>query len=447
MTRLCPEATVYWKTVNKRGRKTRRIIEIMQKAFSYEYNYDLIIYLSGLNNELNDQVYERLNDNFSNVYTSKNLVNIDRMQKLIIVSIKDKKRLSDIIDFVEDNKKKLEKILIIDDESDYGAINTSKDKENLNIVYKNVYDELYNLCCPYGGILKVTATPFVNILTEKDFLLKDKNPFLFSLPTNDNYTGVKFFNSLDNNFWFTSIDEEITNKLSVEDREEDVLKAYFIWMYKSYLLFSDKNVKNFNKSDFLINISNTKNNHNKIADMIGRYCGLIFNKSIIKNKIKEVLNKEIQISMNDDDYEKIYDFYFNIFCLKLNVSKFNGNNQERCLKGNYNVIVGGNLLSRGKTFENLTCELITIKNKNQFNYDLLLQKCRWFGYRKERAKYMAVICNNEIKKQLQNVESIINLFHYNNLGYELNYSTILKALKEKADFFNNASYTTTGKIK
>lgn len=427
--------------------KTKQIIEIIQKAFDYKYNYDLIVYLSGKNKELNNQVCDRLSDNFSNVSNAKDLRNISKIQKLIIVSIKDKKRLNDIIDFIYSNKTKLNKILVIDDESDYGSINNSKDKDDLSIIYKNVYDEIYNLCYPHGGVLKVTATPFVNILTEKDFLLKDKNPFLFSMPTNNEYTGVKFFNSLKNDFWFTSIDEEITNKLSVENREEDILKAYFIWVYKSYLLYCNKNIKNYNRSDLLINISYTKNNHNKIADIIGRYCGLMIDNSIIKAIIKEILNKEIDTYISDEEYEKIFDFYFNIFCQYVNVSKFNGDKLGRELSERYNVIIGGNLLSRGKTFENLVCELITIKSDNQFNYDLLLQKCRWFGYRKERSRYMAVICNKEIKKQLENVETIINLFHHNNLGYELNYTTILKTLREKEDLFTNASYTTTGKIK
>lgn len=428
--------------------KTSRIISIMKKALYYEkYQYDLIIYLSGLNNELNQQVYERLYNDFNNIYNVKNLNKIEEIKKLVIVSIKDKNRLEYLVDFVESHKSKIKKILIIDDESDYGAINTNKDKENVNVVYKNVYDELYKLCYPYGGVLKVTATPFVNILTEKDFLLSNKEPFLFSMPTNDNYTGVKFFNKLDNEFWFTSVDEDTTNELNIEDRKQDILKAYFIWVYKSYLLFYDKNIKNFNKSDFLINISNAKNDHDKIADMIGLYCGVNIKEEIIKSELRAILDKEIKSKISEEEYEKIYDFYFNIMCVNSKVSKFNGNQLIRVFNVNYNIIIGGFLLSRGKTFENLICELITIKNKNKFNYDILLQKCRWFGYRGNRSKYMAVVCNREIKKQLDNVEKIINLFHDNNLGYELNYRIILKTLKEKADLFINALYTTSRKIK
>lgn len=427
--------------------KTARIVSIMQKAlYDERYQYDLIIYLSGLNNELNDQVYERLSYNFNNVHDVKDLNKIEKINKLVIVSTKIRKRLEDIVEFIEGYKSKIKKILIIDDESDYGDINNNRDKENVSVVYKIVHDHLYNLCYPYGGVLKVTATPFVNILTEKDFLLEDKDPFLFSMPTNDNYTGVKFFNELDNNFWFTSIDEDTTNELEVEYRKQDILKAYFIWVYKSYLLFNDKSVKNFDKSSLLINISRDTTDHKKIADIIGLYSGINIEKEVIKYELRDTLNKEIKSPISEEEYEKIYDFYFNTMCVQSKILEFNGNTSDREFRANYNVIVGGYLLSRGKTFENLICELITIKNKNQFNYDLLLQKCRWFGYRGDRSKYMAVVCNREIKKQLDNVETIINLFHDNNLGYELDYRIILKTLKEKEDLFSKASYTTPRKI-
>lgn len=60
---------------------------------------------------------------------------------------------------------------------------------------------------------------------------------------------------------------------------------------------------------------------------------------------------------------------------------------------------------------------------------------------------MALMCNEEIKKQLYVAQKIIDIFHKDNLGYELNYEMVLKKLKNlENQFLNNVNLTTTRKI-
>lgn len=432
--------------------KTNFVINLIHEAlYGNNYQYDAIIYFTGMNNELNNQTLERLlsgkEKEFSNVVTTSELDTIRNINKLVIVSIKQITNSDNIKKFISSYSDSIKKILIIDDESDYGAINTKSKEETLNNeaspVYKEIYDSMYKLCVNSGGFLKLTATPFVNILTEKDYY-KEKDPYLFSIPTKEDYTGVKFFNDNKNKFWYTIIKDTQYEPYDIENCKIDVIKSFFIWIYKSYLLYQDKNVKNYNKSDLLINVSFKKKEHETLEKILSPYVWL--NKKF-KLEMQKFLNDELGENLNENMIDDIYNFYSQIVIKdEIRLYKFNSEEKDRSIK-NYNIIIGGHLLSRGKSFDNLLCELIVIKEKSQLNYDSLLQKCRWFGYRKSRDKYMAVICNEKIKNKLKKVEIIVNMFHDKNLGYELNYKEILKTLRKWDKLFEDDNYTISGKIK
>lgn len=434
--------------------KTKFVIDLIYKAlYNEKFNFDAIVYFSGLNNELNNQALERFkNENlFGNVVSSKDLEGLNNTKKIVIVSIKQKDNLRLITNFLANNSSEIEKILIVDDESDYGAINSKSREDSYNNrcspIYKEIYNDMYRMCGNSGGFLKLTATPFVDILTEKD-IYKTNEPYLFSIPTNDDYTGVKFFNNLNENFWYPIIKDNNYEPYNIESAKKDVINAFFLWVYKSYLLYQDKAVPNFNKSDLLINVFNKVKYHKIICDILANYVYMKIN--TFKQEMKIALNEEMKFNLNDEIVNKIYNFYFdNIKANNIELVEFNRNkNSNKSLDKNYNVIVGGNLLSRGKSFENLLCELIVIKEKSQLTYDTLLQKCRWFGYRKPRAKYMALICNERIKNKLKEIELIINMFHDGNYGHRLNYHEILNTLrKHSVMIFDNEYYSNKGKIK
>lgn len=420
--------------------KTRRVISLINKAIR-TFKYDLVLYFSGITNDLNNQSYDRLSFEIGNVITTKEIHNTKILSGMVIVSLKQIDNLKEIEDFILSNQSKFKKILIIDDESDYGSINNKKTGEEPSVIYEIIYKNIYNLCKESGGVLKLTATPFVNILSKKE-LYKTSNPYVFSLPTNDNYTGVTFFNKLINNFWFKIDDKNIDSVNKITEYKNDIIDSFFIWIYKNYLLYIDDSISN-KKSELLINLSVSNDDHNKIEKIILYYA--YDNIAEFKHTLKSVLMKRIDIGISNNLVEDITNFYNNVVKKSLKIVIFNQKNCKLKIDNNYVIYIGGYLLSRGKTFENLICELITIEN--QFNYDSLLQKCRWFGYRSKRSKYMALICNEEIEKQLRIAQKIIDIFHRDNFGYELNYEMVLKKLKNlESQFMSNVNLTTARKI-
>lgn len=420
--------------------KTKKIINIINKAIR-AFKYDLILYFSGITNDLNNQSYDRLSYEVGNVVTTKELHKTKIVKGMVVVSLKQIDNLKVIEDFILSNQDKFKKILIIDDESDYGSINNKKTNEEPSVIYELIYKNIYDLCKDSGGVLKLTATPFANILSKKE-LYKTSDPYIFSLPTNDNYTGVTFFNKLDSNFWL-EIESKNTNNIDrIAEYKNDIIDSFFLWIYKSYLLYLDDSIKN-KKSEFLINISMNNEDHNEISKIISYYA--YDNLAEFKSTLKFVLIKKVDKGINNNLIDDIAFFYNNVIKKSLRIIIFNQKNCKSEINKDYVVYIGGVLLSRGKTFENLIYELITIEN--QFNYDSLLQKCRWFGYRSKRSKYMALMCNEEIKKQLYVAQKIIDIFHKDNLGYELNYEMVLKKLKNlENQFLNNVNLTTTRKI-
>lgn len=189
--------------------KTKNTIEICQKALQ-KYSYDLIIVFSGNTNDLNQQTYCRFEKEHYNVITSNNLDKVSKFTSLIIVALKQVDNIKNIQNFIINHQDSFKKILIIDDECDFGGINTAKDDNEYTKIYEGIYFDIMN-SCNETRIIKLTATPFANILSTKNHL--ENKPKIFVLPTNNDYTGINFFNKL-NDFIF--VRDENENDLILE---------------------------------------------------------------------------------------------------------------------------------------------------------------------------------------------------------------------------------------
>lgn len=406
--------------------KTRNVIEICQKALQ-KYSYDLVIVFSGNTNDLNQQTYERFEKEHYNVVASNSLDKVNKLTSLIIVALKQVDNIKNIQNFIINHQDKFKKTLVIDDECDFCGINTAKDAYEYTRVYEGIYADIVNSCSE-TKVIKLTATPFANILSTKNHL--EKKPKIFVLPTNDDYTGINFFNKL-NDFIFIRDGNDNKNHL--------ILESLSIWIISTFMMHQNKNIANNDKSDLLININYKNHEQNVIKEIVNRY---IWERTFdIKKNIKKII--ETESKFHEINYDDVLLFFENQMRSQINCIVYNQTYNNKTNLNNYNIYVGGSFLSRGKTFDNLLCELIIINN--EFNYDTLLQKCRWFGYRKSRSSYMAVICNKEVKTQLVLAEKIINFLHADYKGYELNYDRVLMEFKQKEDEFEKAKFTASGK--
>lgn len=135
-------------------------------------------------------------------------------------------------------------------------------------------------------------------------------------------------------------------------------------------MHQNKEIVNNDKSDLLININYKNHEQNTIKEIVNRY---IRERTFeIKKNIKKII--ETESKFHEINYDDVSLFFENQMRSQINCIVYNQTYSNKTNLSNYNIYIGGSFLSRGKTFDNLLCELIIINN--EFNYDTLLQKCR-----------------------------------------------------------------------
>lgn len=406
--------------------KTNAVLNLINDCF-LNYDYKFIIFLCGINNGLKEQSIFRINsfkkfnnlelleiiDDINNL--EKLIENYNSHQKIIFAILKEDDNLMKIYDFLNQYRNIFhnKKIMIIDDESDYASINT-KEKNNKSKI-NDLITKLYNSYKLINMIL-LTATPYANILNSKS---NELAKFIFTLKTNEQYTGIDFFNNL-NNFYDCDY-MNLENILNLNKNENDIAIYYsfFVWIYNTYLFLKEYPNE---KSTLIIYISHEKEDHKKIKNTISN---IVKNFVIYKNdfinwlKLKNIFLIDEEINEIKEMIEK---YLINSIYVLNNDNK--QNNVEEINKKKLSIVIGGALLSRGITYENLLVELFLYCSENP-TCDTLLQRCRWFGYRRksERYKYMKLITNNRIKILMYEAQKYNNIL-FSNSGRELKMNEI-----------------------
>lgn len=432
--------------------KTGTIINVIKKAI--DLMYDSIIVFAGTNKILLKQSEKRFKDelkDYKEILEQKKyrvllscdyeLINsmIQNNQKFIICILKADKALTKITEKITSNIIGNKKFLIIDDESDYGTINS-----NSLVNPSKFYDLLEQM---YGNIpniklIYVTATPFANILSEKNKL---DRPRIVSLKNNEDYWGIDRFNS--------------NNYLCLEEGDEsiDYIINQTICIYLFYASKSIIEIDN-NKSQLLINISSKVNDHleyknsveyilHKIFDMsdfeLEKYVNLILNNF----KLVDDLNNYLNLNKNkiNEKMRNILNYLINNkSCYALNGCS--DDSHSIMSKFDHQIIIGGLMLSRGITFENLICELI-INSSKEIHVDVLLQKCRWFGYRGNKSKYMKIIIDKHFKEGLELAKTYVDLFPPGPLNFFDVKEKIISLDKDPRHIIYKIKGTSDGKTK
>lgn len=397
--------------------KTREIINIIDTSLkNKKYKFDIIILFGGTNIKLNKQTEDRIikDDKFKNnthiIFKnfSKQYYEKEGDGKTVVyIGSKINSELERIHSVLHSIPNLIDKkILIIDDESDYGSINTS-DYHNPK-KYAAIINDLYESVRNNGsGFIGVTATPYANILNKKSITYKK----VFSLPNKKSfgYTGISFFNKLSNFYIDIEKQDNILSSLG-GIRNDDGKKLYFVLcVYFINILIKKSISENTNlskeKADLLINYDYSIDMHNDIKSIIE---GILeeWSKSMFTfldylNNIAKKMNKNIEIKRED-----IIHILKNISVTPLNSTT------DSSGKSNYNILIGGVFLSRGITYEHLVLEYIDNFPKSLISADTLLQMCRWFGYREllEQYPYINVITTTRCIDAMQEIEVLNNIF-------------------------------------
>ena len=373
--------------------KTSQILGIISAAA--DVGFRMFIFLTTDNVYLQQQTYERALKGLTEfVVCNENdeiLFNTTKLSKPTIIILK---KNSNVLKTWKNNissSKYCEgrSIFIVDDEGDASSMNTLVNKNKLSTIHKHL-TEIRHIATS-SIFLQVTATPQAIILQSQKF--SDLTPsFIHYFKPGHGYMGGNFFFSDPKSYVIKLTDEEELTSIKNEDEyiptglQEAIL--YFL-VVGSHLMLSKESVCNF-----LIHPSSKIRDHESVAEKIGEFLNtLLLPDTDYESQLKRVWY-DLQKSKPDiKPFDEIKDYIQ--LLLSETCIQDQGNNIVRIATMNskssqslkfdkgLNIIVGGNSLGRGVTFEGLQIVYYSRTAKIP-QMDTYWQHCRMFGYNRDR---------------------------------------------------------------
>lgn len=415
--------------------KTRQIINSLKNAKNYGYKVTII--LCGHTNYLFEQTQNRLNRELK-IEEGYESIDFDTIHQDLIIknlhiiipilkSRKIKNLLDNLLRIFKQHFTLEEGILIVDDECDsYSLLSQKKEKEEAKKIAQyvsNFYDDIVSVKKHKVKYLAVTATPFDNI---KFFSFnKYDRSILLSHPKE--YTGNEYFNELEN--FYITVPSHKDDKSTWSYMIKSALAS---WFSNSYAMLNDENnkikvrelknkirnpeeeeiLKKLTKSQFIININTRTPSHEEMFKMLSdiflnfNYDELIQSNNFVKKDFDEFLNKlKHNVMFYIMNNNKCKFILINNNFKKAEFNEFINGEKD------FQIIIGGNIISRGLTFEYLLTEIMLSAPNNKCQCDTLLQKARWFGYRQLTSKYMHVFTNENIRSKYENAQRDLDFIH------------------------------------
>lgn len=414
--------------------KTANMAGVM--ALSADLGFDLVIVLSGIHNKLNDQTTKRFENDLWTYDKYAVEMGLDQSAMRKLKSRNESWSLitkeSDLLDnntstlnvltgpvlgVFKKNIKVLErlykwmqqhykdtlqgiKVLVIDDECDQASPNVSDISANEVSAINGKLWEIMNLI-PNVAYVGYTATPFASILNEPPgFGSLYPSDFIYTLPTNEKYFGIKEF--------FGSPDDPEENGMDliriVPELDDDLTADYTTLKNAIGYFLCTSTVRKFCRNEkghmtMMIHVSFRVDDQDDVAVMAEviledfernipetlKYLKKLwtFEKSKVKPddlvKYNGGHRNDYQLTENFEDFSNfITDTLKDV---QIRIDNYKKPDEMRLSYGEEHICViaiGGNTLSRGVTLEGLNVSYFT-RSGNQ--YDSLLQMGRWFGYR------------------------------------------------------------------
>lgn len=459
--------------------KTTNMAGLM--AMGADFGFNIFIVLSGTIESLRLQTEDRLKELLEGTDKNRKWKNVTPINKhnnlihdvykkdanLYMVVLKNKKRLEDLIDWIQEEQySRVMRVLIIDDEADQASVNTSEDPENerktinrliINLTHnKDKNDNSNNYDFESINYIGYTATPYANILSESPdskYSLYPKN-FIATLTESKSHFGPKeVFGLLEEDYDEMPIINQIEDSNKIKDllnNKTDELPldlkesiAYFIAGAASLRLHQ------FSKPvSMLIHVSNRIDHHNRMYDVITKWlsndkAGFLeiaenvwerersslkishlesrvnINKNttlikqqfhIIKNEVINIIN--IISPVEIDSTNKLV-YHTGVHTILDHSQTRSDNSTEYRLnypthkndldKTPIFLVIGGTTLSRGITLEGL---ISTYFLRTTSTADTLTQMGRWFGYRINYELYPRVWLTNKTNFNFKLIASI-----------------------------------------
>ncbi|MBI0178314.1 Z1 domain-containing protein [Bartonella apis] len=306
-------------------------------------------------------------------------------RKWVIFSKKNARDLEKLKTLLQHRKH----IVVIDDEADFASPNAKVNKKEKTRINQLIHDLLGET----GQYIGVTATPAR--LNLNNTFENDSESWVEFRPHPD-YVGQEFF--------FPSngvVDYRLHTFDADKGSERDELKNAILHFLCGV---AEQHMRGFEKNfTMLVHTSGKKNEHDNDIAAIRKTIRTLSTKGNpsfgeIVEKLEEIANE-----YSDKGPDEIVEFVLrNIYkntIVEINSSKFSAKVSDiakpKCL---FSFAAGGNIISRGVTFDNLLSMYFTRSVKGKFSQDTYIQRARMFGARKEYKNYFQLWCPTELLK-------------------------------------------------
>lgn len=422
--------------------KTRGFTGVI--ALGFDKKYDVTVVLTKGTRALVKQTVQRFKSEFQEFENEDILRVFDVMeipddlneyvierQKLILVVKKEDDNINRLKKLFFETYPTLQykKVLIVDDEADFVSIgyrsrkNQDGKKEiDINVISRQISDFRKSLR-DGSDYLQVTATPYSLYLQPENIELKEityapmRPKFTVVLPRHEKYIGSNYYFEESQNeespaqFLFQSIDEEELKSLSKTHGKilDNVLNSNKVKYFRSAIINyvtasciriiqSEKQGKKNYKSSFIVHTETGKMKHENQANLVSKLVESLkvegrMQSSILSDKIEESYeNMKLSVSLTDyylptfeEVFSKACDYVRFITIRKINsdndvLSLLNISTGELRLESPLNIFIGGQILDRGITIQNLI-GFFYGRNPKRMQQDTVMQHARIFGAR------------------------------------------------------------------
>lgn len=383
----------------------------MFTALAFDNGYQMSIIYGGYDNSLLSQTRKRFSKTFdvpqtptlddenaivfsSEDATTLNLLNTNNVSMLIasnrpiiLLTMKRPDAMKKVNAFLKRVQELKIKAFIIDDEGDQASLNTKKDKQNdASATYREIKHMKKTLNNPL--YLAVTATPQANIFLNEYSEVKPDDIMLIDPAIG--YCGASIYHQTSDLIDIVNDDiSNITNNMSMPNSLKNAINYFIVASAIKMNIASDKKA---NYSDMIVHSHRTTKHHKILYNMINSYIEdlkncILYDSSDLGGRLNTFKN-----CYDEYFYEK-YNAIFKFNNIKENIltvieqtkpilkNSKGGNSQIIENLTYHKIYVGGDLLQRGVTFENLITTYFTRWAKTGGNMDTNLQRARWFGYR------------------------------------------------------------------
>lgn len=422
--------------------KTRGFTGII--ALGFDKKYDVTVVLTKGTRALVKQTVQRFKSEFQEFEEEDILRVFDVMeipddlneyvierQKLIFVVKKEDDNINRLKKLFFETYLSLQqkKVLIVDDEADFVSIGyrskKNKDGENeidISVISRQISD--FRKSLPAGSdYLQVTATPYSLYLQPDDIVIKEtviapmRPKFTVVLPRHDKYIGSNYYFEESKNpdspaqYLFQAIDEEELKALSKTHGKilENVLNSPAVYHFRTAIvnyvvascvriLQSEGLGKANYKSSFIVHTETGRLKHENQSNLVNRLVDSLkvegrMKSSLLRERLLESYdNIKLSVSLTsfslpsfEDTFERACEYVRYITIRKVNsdndvLSLLNISTGELRLESPLNIFIGGQILDRGITIQNLI-GFFYGRNPKRMQQDTVMQHARIFGAR------------------------------------------------------------------